>query len=89
MKQRLSFYFILAGFILTLILAASVVTQADEGRLALKGYDPVAYFTDKRAMLGDAQYRYEWDGAIYHFASAKHLELFKTEPERCLTQSNQ
>jgi|SRR6516162_388705 YHS domain-containing protein len=89
MKQRLSACFILAGFILTLILVASLATQADEGRLALKGYDPVAYFTDKRAMVGDAQFRYEWDGAIYHFASAKHLELFKAEPERYLPQYNQ
>jgi YHS domain-containing protein len=89
MKQRLSVCFILAGFILTLIVAVSVAAKADEGRLALKGYDPVAYFTDKRAMVGDAQYRYEWDGAIYHFASPKHLELFKAEPERYLPQYNQ
>ena len=33
MKQRLSACFILAGFILTLILVASLATQADEGKV--------------------------------------------------------
>jgi len=89
MKRRLSFCFTLAAFILSSILAVSVASEAGEGRVAMKGYDPGAYFTDKRATLGDAQYKYEWDGAIYHFASAKHLELFKAEPEHYLPQYNQ
>ena len=57
-----------------------------QDRLALKGYDPVAYFTESRAMLGDAQYQHEWDGATYRFASARHLELFKADPDRYLPQ---
>ena len=56
--------------------------------VALKGYDPVAYFTEKRPMVGNSQYQHEWDGAIYRFASAKHLELFKAEPDRYLPQYN-
>ena len=55
---------------------------------ALKGYDPVAYFTEKRPMVGDSQYQYEWDGAVYRFASAKHLALFKSDPDRYLPQYN-
>jgi len=82
MKQ-LTISLILAGFIGTLILG---VTQAGDDRLAIKGYDPVAYFTEKRPTVGNSQYQYEWDGAIYQFASAKHLELFKAEPERYLPQ---
>ena len=57
-------------------------------RLALKGYDPVAYFTEQRPMVGNTQYQHEWDGAIYRFASAKHLEMFKAEPDRYLPQYN-
>jgi YHS domain-containing protein len=86
--KRLSISLVLAGFIGALILASSAVAQADEDRLALKGYDPVAYFTEQRPMIGVAQFRYEWDGAIYQFASAKHLGLFKAEPERYLPQYN-
>jgi YHS domain-containing protein len=61
---------------------------AEEAPLAMKGYDPVAYFTEKRAMVGDPQYQHEWDGHRYRFASAKHLELFKADPERYLPQYN-
>ena len=60
--------------------------MASAAELALKGYDPVAYFTEKRATVGNAQFRLEWDGATYQFASAKHLELFKADPDRYLPQ---
>jgi len=87
MKQ-LGISLILAGFIGVLFLGSSAIAQASDDRLALKGYDPVAYFTEKRPMVGDPQYRHEWDGAVYRFASAKHLELFKVEPDRYLPQYN-
>lgn len=57
-----------------------------DNRLAINGYDPVAYFTDAKPTVGDPRYGYEWDGAVYHFASAKHLELFKAEPDRYAPQ---
>jgi YHS domain-containing protein len=87
MKQ-FSISLILAGFIAVLSLGSSTVAQTGDDRLALKGYDPVAYFTDKRPMVGDSQYQHEWDGAIYRFASARHLELFKADPDRYLPQYN-
>jgi hypothetical protein len=37
-------------------------------------------------MVGDPQYQYEWDGAVYRFASAEHLALFKSDPDRYLPQ---
>jgi YHS domain-containing protein len=79
---------------LGLAAAAAVLTAwtpavaTEKAPLALKGYDTVAYFTEKRAMLGDPQFQHEWDGAIYRFASARHLELFKGDPDRYLPQYN-
>lgn len=64
---------------------AAAASEADN-RLAIKGYDPVAYFTESRPMRGDPKYQHEWDGAVYHFASVKHLELFKADPERYAPQ---
>ena len=84
--KRLGIVLILAGFIGVLSLGSSAFAQAGEDRLALKGYDPVAYFTEKRPMVGDAKYQHELDGALYRFASAKHLELFKGDPDRYLPQ---
>jgi YHS domain-containing protein len=67
-------------------LLAPAALATDRASLALKGYDPVAYFTDKRARLGDPQFEYHWDGATYRFASATHLEMFKADPDRYLPQ---
>lgn len=74
--------------VLAAVLLSGTVLQAAEQSLALKGYDPVAYFTEKRAMPGNPQYQHEWDGTTYRFASAKHLELFKADPDRYLPQYN-
>jgi YHS domain-containing protein len=76
----------LAGLIGAMFLGSAVLAQAGDERLALRGHDTVAYFTEGRPVLGNAQFQHEWDGAVYRFASAKHLELFKTDPDRYLPQ---
>ena len=48
--------------------------------VAIMGYDPVAYFTDNRAVKGSEQYSYDWLGTPWHFASRKHMEMFQSEP---------
>jgi YHS domain-containing protein len=63
-----------------------VTANASEDRLAIMGYDPVAYFTEGKPMIGDQQFRHEWDGAIYQFASAEHLALFKADPDHYIPQ---
>ena len=56
------------------------------GPLALKGYDPVAYFTDGKPVQGTAEYEVVFDGQRYRFASAKHRELFKANPDKYAPQ---
>jgi len=60
--------------------------QPAPSRLALKGYDPVAYFTDSKATPGEPQYEAAYDGVRYRFASAQHLEMFKADPDRYAPQ---
>ncbi|MCA9774096.1 MAG: hypothetical protein KC466_16870 [Myxococcales bacterium] len=50
--------------------------------LALRGYDPVAYFTEGRPVLGASKYMSVHDGAAYEFASAEHKAMFEMSPER-------
>jgi hypothetical protein len=35
--------------------------------LALKGYDPVSYYTDGAAAVGDPAISYQWQGATWLF----------------------
>lgn len=48
--------------------------------LALEGYDPVAYFTDKKPVQGRPEFTAVHDGATYHFATAAHRNMFIEKP---------
>lgn len=54
--------------------------------LAIKGYDPVAYFTDGKAVRGLPQIEYEWDEHRYRFSSPRHRDLFQADPVRYAPQ---
>ena len=47
---------------------------------AIRGYDPVAYFTIGEPTRGSDQFTASWQGTIFKFASATNLELFKADP---------
>lgn len=56
------------------------------GSLALRGYDPVAYFTDGTAKEGRKEFTHEYAGAKWRFASAEHRDLFAANPEKYAPQ---
>jgi len=49
--------------------------------VAIRGYDPVAYFTEGRPVEGEESFRAEHDGAVWHFASAANRDAFVAAPE--------
>jgi hypothetical protein len=57
-----------------------------EDGLALKGYDPVAYFTEGRPQIGSSEIEAEWKGAKWHFTSAQNREAFLSAPEKYAPQ---
>ena len=68
-------------------LGTSIASVAAEPvPLAIKGYDPVAYFTDRKPMRGLPDIAYEWNGYRYRFSSAGHRDLFKADPKRYAPQ---
>jgi YHS domain-containing protein len=66
--------------------AANIEVNANDNDLAIKGYDTVSYFTDSKAVKGSDKYTAAFNGAIYHFASAEHRDLFKSTPEKYVPQ---
>jgi hypothetical protein len=48
----------------------------------LDGYDPVAYFSDQKPLLGDPKYTYETQGVTWKFASLEHQKAFAADPGR-------
>lgn len=70
--------------VLALLVAAAGagIARAEEPRLAIKGYDPVAYFAPGAPTPGDPRFVTVWDGARWQFASAEHQALFESDPDR-------
>lgn len=50
-------------------------------KLALDGYDAVAYFKTGKPMQGSAQHTLSWNGATWHFASAENKTAFEASPQ--------
>ncbi|MDK1493097.1 YHS domain-containing (seleno)protein [Sinorhizobium sp. 7-81] len=66
--------------------AEALVNTGYFGDVAIKGYDPVAYFTENKAVEGSPEYSHRWLGATWHFASAEHRDLFMREPSKYAPQ---
>src|SRR5262245_7041051 len=59
----------------------SLVLKTRDG-LAIQGYDPVAYFTDNKALKGNTKFSSEYNSAKYLFASGEHKALFDANPAK-------
>lgn len=74
--------FAAAGFARTPV---DPVNKSNKG-VALKGYDPVAYFTQGTPVKGSTQFTHEWMGATWLFANSEDRELFAASPEKYAPQ---
>lgn len=52
-----------------------------DGGVAIRGADPVAFFTDGAPVIGDAAHSLMWRGTTWHFASADNRATFEADPE--------
>jgi len=50
--------------------------------LAIRGYDPVGYFTDGGPVMGSADHAVMHNGAVWQFASAANKAAFVGDPEK-------
>ena len=54
--------------------------------LAIKGYDPVAFFREGAPVEGSKNYELSWKDATWRFASAENRDLFKADPDQYAPQ---
>lgn len=86
--MRFRFVFLLACLIFSSFLdkvdaspmSRRILTDSTSG-LALFGYDPVAYFTDGKAIRGQHKYEWVWKGVSWTFASRSNREVFRQDPD--------
>ncbi len=54
--------------------------------VAIRGTDPVAYFTEGKPVAGKKEFSHEWAGATWYFANADNRDTFLAEPDRYAPQ---
>jgi YHS domain-containing protein len=68
------------------VFAADSLPLVGEERVALKGYDPVSYFTAGRPEKGSGEYKASYDDAVYWFTSPEHRAMFVADPDHYAPQ---
>lgn len=61
--------------------ALAAEPEVFQNPIAIGGYDPVAYFTDQAPVEGSAANQVDWNGANWHFATARNAAKFLENPE--------
>jgi YHS domain-containing protein len=86
---------LLAAGLLSLAVAATAAAfdpkstspvNVDQTGVALRGHDPVAYFTGGKPTPGAATFQSKFDGATYQFSSAANKDMFDKEPAKFAPQ---
>ena len=67
-------------------LADTAPEMSGAPRLAIGGYDTVAYFTLGKAVPGSLDYQTVWHDARWQFANKEDLDLFVANPDKYAAQ---
>lgn len=66
-------------FATTLFAQSKTLLNLDKEGVAIQGYDPVAFFTEKKPVKGKPEIYATYHGALYYFASKENKETFQKE----------
>lgn len=58
----------------------------EKPQLAIEGYDPVAYFTENRAVQGLERHQHVHEGKTFWFTSAANQKAFSADPDKYAPQ---
>ena len=64
----------------------NAISDGEDKHLILKGYDVVAYFTDKTYKAGQPSIKSVYKGVTFRFATPEHKALFDAAPEKYIPQ---
>jgi YHS domain-containing protein len=80
----------LAAMLLLAAISASALAGGfyEKDGVAIKGYDPLAYFTDNNPVKGSPAYKAEYGGSVFHFVSQANRDAFAANPAKYAPQYN-
>ncbi len=83
MQKMLSVLILLSATVLSSSVSAAVdpIYTGFFSNEAIDGYDAVAYFTVGEPVEGSDEFTFDYQGAVWKFASQEHLNLFREDPQ--------
>ncbi|HEX7373631.1 MAG TPA: YHS domain-containing (seleno)protein [Steroidobacteraceae bacterium] len=86
MTKRLLARLFLSAFLTMTAATALAGEYFEKDGVALRGYDPVAYFTDGKPTKGTSAHAYEYKGSKFYFATAANQRQFARDPAKYAPQ---
>jgi YHS domain-containing protein len=80
-KTTTALFITVMSLLCTLPVQAASPFNTDSNGVAVKGYDPVAYFSMDKHVKGSSNFEYEWKGAKWRFSTDNHKKLFIKNPD--------
>lgn len=78
--------FFAVWIIVTVIGCANKTDVFSTSSQAIRGYDPVAYFSEGRAIKGNEKFIFRWKHVDWYFSSKQNLDSFQNNPEKFAPQ---
>jgi hypothetical protein len=90
MKSTNLYKRILKSFAMTLLLLTGLggmsASESSEEKIAIKGYDTVAYFKAGKALKGSESFAFGWHNMTWLFINRENRDLFAANPEKYAPQ---
>ena len=82
MKKMLSLLLFIPFLASSAFAEGRSLQNLDKNNVAVQGYDPVAFFTENKAIKGKPEFKSVYEGATYLFASGENKKRFEKEPNK-------
>ena len=82
MKRPNLFLGSIFAMVMVMVTTPALAVDVTHSTPGISGYDPVAYFTEKKPMRGSGYHVTEYKGVTYAFVSKENKEMFEGKPEK-------
>jgi YHS domain-containing protein len=92
MTTRRALLLTTATYLSSILITLMLLTPAWAGEyfekdgVALRGHDPVAYFSETKPVKGSPEHKAEYQGSTFYFASKTNRDAFVADPARYAPQ---
>lgn len=85
MNQRMALWVFTA--LLTFVIGPVFAGEYfEKDGVAIRGYDPIAYFAEMKPVKGSPEFNAEYQGSTFYFSTAANRDMFAANPDKFAPQ---